>query len=447
MRTLTKEDKETIGLLQIGTFLEYFDLMLYVHMAVLLEDLFFEKTNLHSTALVSAFAFCSTYILRPFGALFFGYIGDTIGRKTTVIITTFMMSLSCIIMANLPTYAQIGITATYLVTFCRVFQGLSSMGEIMGATIYTTEITRSPYQYPAVSLIDVSACLGGVTALGVASLVMKGGMNWRIAFWVGAGVAVIGSIARTKLRETPEFIAGKRNILNKMPYANPSVNLKEEEKKMNQIVKKEKLNKKTLLAFFCVYCGWPLCFYLMYMYFNPILSRLGGYTATDIIFHNFQLSFIHISLFIILSLASYWINPLKMCKWKGIGFLCLSLFLPFLIGNLQTVDQVFLLQTVIILLSLSAMPSNAIFVKHFPVLKRFTAASVLYALTRALVYIITSFGVVYLTEWMDYEGLWIILLPIVSAYLWGIKHFQYLENNRQNLEKIDTIDLEKLYSY
>ncbi|MCX7353118.1 MAG: MFS transporter, partial [Proteobacteria bacterium] len=73
--SLTKGQKESIGLLQIGTFLEYFDLMLYVHMAVFLNELFFPKTDPHTAALLSAFAFCSTFVLRPFGALIFGYLG------------------------------------------------------------------------------------------------------------------------------------------------------------------------------------------------------------------------------------------------------------------------------------------------------------------------------------------------------------------------------------
>ena len=89
------------------------DLMLYVHMAVLLNELFFPKTDPFTASLLAAFAFCSTYVLRPIGALIFGYIGDNIGRKATVIITTMMMSLSCILMASLPTYSQIGITAAW----------------------------------------------------------------------------------------------------------------------------------------------------------------------------------------------------------------------------------------------------------------------------------------------------------------------------------------------
>lgn len=109
--SLTKIQKEAIGLLSIGTFLEYFDLMLYIHMAVLLNELFFPKADPHTAALFSAMAFCSTYLLRPFGALIFGWIGDNIGRKNTVVITTLLMSVSCIVMANLPTYAEVGMTA------------------------------------------------------------------------------------------------------------------------------------------------------------------------------------------------------------------------------------------------------------------------------------------------------------------------------------------------
>jgi len=67
------------------------------------------------------------------------------------------MSISCVVMANLPTYAQIGISAAWVVTICRMVQGLSSMGEIIGAEIYITEITKPPVQYPAVSFIAVAS--------------------------------------------------------------------------------------------------------------------------------------------------------------------------------------------------------------------------------------------------------------------------------------------------
>ena len=118
--SLTKEQKEAVGLLSIGTFLEYFDLMLFVHMAVILNELFFPKHDPYISSLLASFAFFTTYLMRPIGALIFGYIGDNIGRKYTVIITTFLMALSSLTMFFLPTYAQIGITASWLVTICRM---------------------------------------------------------------------------------------------------------------------------------------------------------------------------------------------------------------------------------------------------------------------------------------------------------------------------------------
>jgi len=196
---LTKEQKEAIGLLSIGTFLEYFDLMLYVHMAVLLNELFFPKTDPNTASLITAFSFCSIFVFRPFGALIFGYIGDNIGRKATVVITTFLMSISCVVMATLPTYAQIGITASWIITICRVVQGMSSMGEIVGAEIYLTEVVKPPLQYPVVMVIAIASILGGVFALALASLFTSYGFNWRYAFWIGAVIALVGAIARTTL--------------------------------------------------------------------------------------------------------------------------------------------------------------------------------------------------------------------------------------------------------
>ncbi|MFV9930297.1 MAG: hypothetical protein AB8U82_05570 [Rickettsia endosymbiont of Haemaphysalis japonica] len=86
-RSLTSDQKEATGILSTAIFLEYFDLMLYVHLAVLLNELFFPKYDSSAASLLSAFTFCSTFIFRPLGAYVFGRIGDIkLGRKSTVII-------------------------------------------------------------------------------------------------------------------------------------------------------------------------------------------------------------------------------------------------------------------------------------------------------------------------------------------------------------------------
>jgi MHS family proline/betaine transporter-like MFS transporter len=270
--SLTRNQKETAVLLQIGTFLEYFDLMLYVHMAVLLNELFFPKTDPHTASLLAAFAFCSTYVLRPFGALLFGYIGDNIGRKATVIITTAMMALSCIAMATLPTYAQIGIASAWMVTICRIFQGLSSMGEIVGAEIYLTEVTTPPARYPVVALIAAFSVLGGMCALAVSTFVISTESNWRLVFWIGASIAIFGSVARTKLRETKEFLDAKQ---------------KKNQKLKRTVIEPKFLNiKKTIIAYFLIFCPWPLFFYLSYIYCGNILKYQFGYTPEQVITQN-----------------------------------------------------------------------------------------------------------------------------------------------------------------
>jgi len=425
VQSLSKEQKNAIGLLSAGTFLEYFDLMLYVHMAVFLNELFFPKTDPATQALLTAFAFCSTYVLRPIGALFFGYIGDTIGRKSTVIITTFMMATSCIVMANLPTYAQIGITATYLITLCRILQGLSSMGEVIGAGVYLTEIVKPPLQNVAVSSIFISSSFGGFAALGFANLVTLYKWDWRIAFWVGAVIAIVGMTARTKLRETPEFANAKKRLQEKI------ISLNQDPKLLNNnVIIQEKVSSTTLWAYFFIECSWPACFYLKVMYLGSFLVTKFGYSGADVIAHNFIASWFGLFICPIVVWLSYYIHPLKILKYIIIGFSIIILLLPYILDNIQTPYQVLMLQCSMSLFWPTAFPANAVFYNHLPVFKRFTYSSVIYAVSRSIMAFVTSVGAVILVNNFGYIGLYIIFIPIIVGFMFGIAHFIGLERKR-----------------
>lgn len=439
LAALTQEQKEALGLLSIGTFLEYFDLMLYVHMAVLLNELFFPKTNPHTAALLTAFAFCSTYVLRPFGALLFGYIGDTIGRKATVVITTFVMAASCFIMANLPTYAQIGITASWVVTLCRIAQGMASMGEIIGAELYITEITSPPLQYPAVTLISVFSILGTNLALGMASLTTSTGFNWRIAFGIGTVIAVIGSVARTKLRETPEFVDARRRIRKEVEEGRKFV------EELDYIpAYHDKVSVKTSLALFLIQCGWPSCFYFTYIHCGSILKNVFGFNPEQVIRQNFIVSIINLLGYVALTYLSYKIHPLKILKTKAILFGIFILVSPYLFLSLQTPLGILCMQAFVMLFVLSCTSAMPIFLKHFPVFRRFTQASLIHALSRAIMSITTSFGLVYLVEIFGHWGVLMIMLPVTLGFLFGIQHFEQLEKqvgnypNNPNFKRIFT---------
>jgi MFS family permease len=425
--SLSRTQKEAVGLLSIGTFLEFFDLMLYVHLAVLLNELFFPKTDPYTAALLTAFAFCSTFMLRPLGALIFGWIGDNIGRKPTVIITTTMMAISCVIMANLPTYAQIGVTAAWGITICRIFQGLSSMGEIICAEIYLTELIKPPIRYPMVCLMQGAASVGGMAALAIATTTFVFKIDWRVAFWIGAIVALVGTVARTVLRETPDFADAKRRIKKKYEKSNI-----DQKALKDDIIFNEKVRVKTSLAYFLIQCGFPLCFYFKYIYCGEILKKTFNYSAQQVIQHNLMVSLTGILAVIVLMFLSYKIHPIRIFKVILAVFSFFILFVPFLLSNISSPFQLFLIQAFLSFFAINGIPANAIFFVHFPIFKRFTYVSFLFASARSLMHIVVSFGLVYFIDKFGNNGLLVIFIPITAGSIFGTLHFEKLEKAAGN---------------
>ncbi|MCC8417569.1 MAG: MFS transporter [Rickettsia endosymbiont of Bryobia graminum] len=421
---LTKKQKEAIGLMSIGTFLEYFDFMLYIHMAVLLNELFFAPSHSFTTSLEIVFAFCSTYLLRPIGALIFGWLGDHIGRKQTVIITTFMMAGSCFTMAILPTYAQIGITATWLVIICRSLQGLSSVGEFTGASLYLTEIMKPPIQYPMVSIVGIAAGLGSAVALGVASFSISYGFNWRYAFWFGGVIAIIGAITRSRLRETPEFVNAKKHITN----IRKNNDLNSKEATDQQIVNK-KINK-TSLAMFLMQCSGPITIYFVYFYCANILKTNFHYSGEQVIYNNFIVSCVSLIGLSLLSYVSYYIYPLKILRLKLIIFLLLTTTAPYILSNANSGVEILYLQIAIKFFGMDTSPALPILYRNLPIFKRYTYSSFTQAMSRVIMYITTAFGCTYLLKYLGDYGVLLITVPICIAYHWGLNHFIKLEKHK-----------------
>jgi MHS family proline/betaine transporter-like MFS transporter len=426
--SLTREQKQAVGILSIGTFLEYFDLMLYVHMAVLLNDLFFLKSDAFSAQLLSAFSFCITFIFRPIGAILIGRLGDRIGRKATVIITTTAMSISCIVMANLPTYEQVGIIASWAVTICRILQGMSSMGERVGAEVYLTELIRPPFVYPAVAFISVCLTLGGTMALFVANIALSQLFNWRVVFWIGAIVAVIGSFARRCLRETPDFANAKRQLTNLHKDLNINST---EEKMLDKAWIKEKMNKKAVVSFFFMQLSYPVCFYLIFIHSSNLLKDKFGYTAEQVIHQNFIVSSIDLVFTMLITCLVYFVNPLKFLKIKFYFACPFVLLSPILLNYVTTGSELMLIQILLSLALLVEFPATPIFYKYFPVFQRFTTTCFSYATSRALMYIISSFGVIYLIKYFGNLGLLFLLVPVVIGYGVGLFYFVRTEEEKE----------------
>lgn len=421
---LTKEKKEAIALLSIGTFLEYFDLMLYVHMAVVLNNLFFPTTtDPHYSQLLSSFAFCSTYILRPFGALILGYIGDQIGRKATVIITTGMMALTCLTMANLPTYAQIGITASWLITLCRIVQGLSSMSEIIGAQLYLTESIKPPLRYPAVAMVVVASAFGGLIALLVATIVTTYGSNWRLAFLFGTCIALVGFMARLTLRESSEYANAKERV--RLIFA-ANIDNKHKEPKNNYLWN-EKIKIWSLISYFIMESVSPVYFYLNYIYCGNLLRSNFGYTSEQVIRHNLNLGIFNFINAILLTILCYKFHPLKILRTKLYFFIPFIISFPVFLDQITNVKNLLILQILFIFLCCTAFPANPSIFIQFPVFKRFTCTTFTFAVSKAAMYAAPAFGLTYITKYFGNLGLLFILIPMNIAYILARNYFEILE--------------------
>lgn len=413
-QSLTREQKEAVGLLSVGTFLEYFDLMLYVHMAVLLNELFFPKTDPFTASLLAAFSFCSMYLLRPFGAILFGYIGDKIGRRIIVIMTTFIMACSCCIIAILPTYSQIGITASVIITICRMLQGLSSMGEVVASEIYLTEAIKKPFVYPAVAFLSISCILGGTVALLVSFVAVKSDYLWRGAFFFGAIVAIIGFRARVALKETAVFSDARKRL-------------------KNQLLKQPKayflrMNYKTIFAFFCMQCTWPICFYFAFIYSSDILKTQFNYSAEQVISHNIIVSVLQLIAYSIFCILSYRLPPLKILQYRIYGFAIFIVFCPLLLDNATEPVDILLIQASILILASTDTPAAPVIYSHFPILQRFRSTVFIYAISRLIMYTVGSFGIVYLVNILGNWGILVIMFPLTLGVIFSFRHFQNLED-------------------
>jgi MFS family permease len=201
-----------IGASAAGTTIEWYDFYLYGVLAVFFAQHFFPPGN-EVAALLSALAtFGAGFAVRPFGAVFFGRIGDLVGRKFTFLLTISIMGGATALVGILPTYAQIGILAPIILVLIRLLQGLALGGEYGGAAIYVAEHSPDEKRGQMTSWIQTTATLGLLLALGVIGItrVTLGETafeewGWRIPFLLSAVLVALALYIRLRLRETPLF--------------------------------------------------------------------------------------------------------------------------------------------------------------------------------------------------------------------------------------------------
>ncbi len=211
-----KEEKKVIFASSLGTVFEWYDFYLYATLAPFFASLFFPKGN-DTAALLSAFAtYAAGFLVRPFGALLFGRIGDLVGRKYTFLVTILVMGFATAAVGFLPTFESIGWLAPFLLVSLRLLQGLALGGEYGGAATYVAEHAPEGKRGYDTAWIQTTATLGFFMALAVIGLCRTqmdakvfADWGWRIPFLMSIILLIFSVYIRLKLNESPVFMRMK----------------------------------------------------------------------------------------------------------------------------------------------------------------------------------------------------------------------------------------------
>ena len=212
---VTQSETQVIVASSLGTVFEWYDFYLYSLVATIFAAQFLTGLNPTTGMIMSLLIFAAGFIVRPFGALVFGRIGDLFGRRYTFIITLVVMGLSTFCVGLLPTYKTAGVWAPIMLVTLRMFQGLALGGEYGGAATYVAEHAPENKRGLYTSWIQITATFGLAMALGIVILVRSPDTGigeaafkewgWRIPYLLSGLFLCVGLYLRLKLHESPVF--------------------------------------------------------------------------------------------------------------------------------------------------------------------------------------------------------------------------------------------------
>ena len=211
-RPMSAEEKKVIFASSLGTVFEWYDFYLYGSLAAIIAKQFFSGLDEGSAFIFALLAFAAGFIVRPFGAIFFGRLGDMIGRKYTFLVTILIMGLSTFIVGILPNYATIGVAAPVILIALRMLQGLALGGEYGGAATYVAEHAPHGKRGAYTSWIQTTATLGLflslMVILGTRTLIGEEAFadwGWRVPFLVSILLLAVSVYIRLSMNESPAF--------------------------------------------------------------------------------------------------------------------------------------------------------------------------------------------------------------------------------------------------
>jgi len=224
--SITAEERKVIFASSLGTVFEWYDFYLYGSLAAIIAKQFFAGTDPNTAFIFALLAFAAGFLVRPFGAIVFGRLGDMVGRKYTFLVTIVLMGVSTFVVGLLPNYESIGIAAPIILVSLRILQGLALGGEYGGAATYVAEHAPDGKRGAFTAWIQTTATLGLFlslmvilatrTAIGEEAFADWG---WRIPFLVSVFLLAISVWIRLSMNESPAFQRMKDEGKSRRPHS------------------------------------------------------------------------------------------------------------------------------------------------------------------------------------------------------------------------------------
>jgi MHS family proline/betaine transporter-like MFS transporter len=404
---LSPDVKKSVAIVLMGNFLDFFDLMLAVHLTVILTKIFIPGDS-SLTPLLTVFTFCSSFCIRPLAAIFWGYIGDTIGRVPVLISTTFLMSISCILIPNVPSYAEWGITSAILFLSLRLVQGFASGGECIAADVFITETVPKPKVYFCSALVEATCSFGGLAACGVGAICVfiSPENGWKLPFYIGSGVAVLGTIARKTLKEAPEFVK--------------TLQKKTKKKKFLDLYLSLDFRNRNILSLFALYLFPAMAFYFSLAFLPSVLANQLGISADRVMAQTTLVLFLVMCAEVGYGWLGLKFHPFKILKFKLFSLLLLMPVLAVCIDGLTSSLSIFVIQVVVLCLGQGLSPASPLINKSFPIFGRYTNLLFIWAVSHSLVYLMTAYICDQITS---FQGICFLLFGAASISLLGLYTF------------------------